>query len=357
MKSSKKILGASAALGLAVALSAGSTFAWFTTGRSTVDVDSFKLQATTSAGGEADLRVAIYPIGDTANTVSSGDFSHTVQLYTENAPQNSVAAQLNNAIVPLQPLSWINNEFVDVQENPATSGYVKFRLVFESDEELEIYLDSKSSVTPEATNSKSITISKAANESIYNNFEASKYGATTAADGVTKNTTAETYTLIARAANAARIKFAENTTTAVSDAAENIWCPNEYYVTGQAANVGTGGSDEADVAKNANPKGFYGGNLAGDLYGLKDSVAIEAESYSGVVGYDTTATGEGANANATLIATTRENSKLGISVTTAGFHAVVDVAIWLEGSDGDCFTSILSDYFNVALSFKGVPVA
>lgn len=373
MKSSKKILGASAALGLAVALSAGSTFAWFTAGKTDVKVDSFNLSATTDAEG-MDLKVAISLPNNSAPTGeqtdgSAGSYGYSVKLGDSAGGEGT----LDKALYALQSTkltsltlgdndTYANSTSKDKLYSKATgslavaqSGYVTFRLVFWSSVEANIYLNTGSAVSA-VSNAKPFDISKFSERegllgtvledtnkaTFVDDVEMGNYGGS-ADDG----DWIAGGTVNARAANAARIMFVENK---VVDSL-HVWCPNEYNVDGGAETTATTANDTA--------KGFWRNNLAGDYNHLNNSaiarVAQKAYTDKGIT----------LGSSGTVIATTKEASVVNSAMTSewgssgeiqgTGYYSVVDLTIWLEGTDGDCFDAILGDTMSVALNFKGVP--
>lgn len=374
MKSSKKILGASAALGLAVALSAGSTFAWFTAGKTSVDVNSFNLSATTDAEG-MDLKVAISlpnnaaPTGDQTDG-SAGSYGYSVKLGDATAGDGT----LDKALYALQStkLTSLTLGETDVYAsatNPnklyskatgeiaeATGGYITFRLVFWSSVEAKIYLNTGSAVSA-VGNAKSFDVSKFAdvtgllgnkingsdNATFTDDIEGGHYGGSEDdGDWVSGGT------VNVRAANAARIMFVEN--KAVSSL--HVWCPNEYNA--------DGGAETSATTANSTAKGFWKNNLAGDYNHLNNSAIarVTQKAYTGK--------GVTLGSSGTLIATTKEASVVNQAMIAewdeeskqiqgTGYYSVVDLTIWLEGTDGDCFDAILGDTMSIALNFKATP--
>lgn len=360
MKSSKKILGASAALGLAVALSAGSTFAWFTAGKTDVKVDSFDISATAQSDA-LDLKVALKSTADQSLITNNFDYSVAdLQSYVNN---NTLVKDIG-----LKPLTLSKKATYDSSDNElydgvtdsakkADKGYLTFTLVFGSDTKQAIYLLETSSVTPSTTKAdcpNPITIKNA--DGYLDLIGAiADYGGTSGTDYTVAEGQA---TLKARAANAARVMFKQNTTV-------GVWSPNEYLYSGKTAT-------SSDTQENTNAKGFYFGNLADDYnYVCKEVIAaagdanklgeIEVANHTTAAqkDYGTVAVKPG-EANNTPIATMVAASTLtGVWGDSAPFNyaALVDVTIWLEGTDGDCFDTILADAMSVVLNFKGVAVA
>lgn len=368
MKSSKKILGASAALGLAIALSAGSTFAWFSVGNTKVGVDSFDLSATTETNG-ANLDVAIQKLG-VSNAPGDSDYKSVVTF------GGSDLESLKS--IALKPLTYdlASKGFKDSENNavaansPSTAtGYITFRLVFRSTAAMDIYLNTDSDISP-ATGAqpkelkfKDSEISITLGNKIVNTASGASggYGCVEDEDYENDAQTDRTFTIMARAANAARVMFEEKN----AGAAKKIWSPNEIYVSGKQAVAGATG-DNKDANDNAIECGFRYGNFASDynylrgmvLQGNQPSGLDVANNDSGVVQKDYSSLALTKGENGTKIATTTnvKTDWAGGSYITSStdYFAVVDVTFWLEGTDGDCIDSILGDKMSVLLNFKGV---
>lgn len=362
MKSSKKILGASAALGLAVALSAGSTFAWFTAGKSDVKVDSFDISATAQSDA-LDLKVALK--ATESGTLVANNFGYSVADLQSYVNNNTLVKDIG-----LKPLTLGKKATYDSADNDlygeisttaqkADKGYLTFTLVFGSDVQQKIYLLDTSSVAPSATKAdcpNPITIkSSEGYGDLVDKVSVADYGGTSGTDYTVGS---DQVTLKARAANAARVMFKQNTTV-------GVWSPNEYLYSGKTAT-------SSDTQENTKAKGFYLGNLAADYNYIFTEVCNAAGDTNKLndVGFPTDYTsasqkdygavavkpGEAKN---TPIATMVDASTLSVWGNSAPFNyaALVDITIWLEGTDGDCFDTILADAMSVVLNFKGVKVA
>lgn len=368
MKSSKKILGASAALGLAIALSAGSTFAWFSQGNTKVGVDSFDLSATTETNG-ANLDLAITTIGATSNP---GDSEYKSVVTFGGATLDSLKS------IPLKPLTYdvASKGFKDEKNSPVAAnnpstqtGYITFRLVFRSTAAMDIYLDTDSDVSPTAdATPKNLTfkdtdLGAKFGDKIINT--ATGYGGVEDEDYTNDAASGDrTFEIMARAANATRVMFEEKK----SSGSKLIWSPNEYYVSGKQAAMGATNGDNMDGNGNQLECGFCYGNLASDYNYLRNEV-LKGETPSGLdpanndsgveqADYTSLALTKGTETGATKIATTTnvKTDWAGGSYITSStdYFAVVDVTFWLEGTDGDCIDSILGDKLSVLLNFKGV---
>ncbi len=372
MKSSKKILGASVALGLAVALSAGSTFAWFSAGNTNVGVDSFDLSATTETNG-ANLDLAITTLGASNNP---GDSEYKSIVTFGGDGLDSLRE------IGLKPLTYdlASSGFKNEAGNPVAAGspstqngYITVRLVFRSTAAMDIYLNDDSSVlpseegTPKAMTFKDSELGSKFGDKLINT--AAGYGADATEDYVNGAESGDrTFTIKARAANAARVMFEEKK----ASGATAIWSPNEVYIGGKQANIGETG-DNTDEDGNQIENGFCYGNFASDYNYLKKA-AIEdamgnptliagldpANNNTNVTQADYTTKALTKGESGTLIATTTDKKTDwagGAYITGTGYFAVVDVTFWLEGTDGDCIDSILGDKLSVLLNFKGVEVA
>ena len=373
MKSSKKILGASAALGLAIALSAGSTFAWFSQGNTNVGVDSFDLSATTETNG-ANLDLAITTIGASNNP---GDSEYKSLVTFGGTALDSLKS------IPLKPLTYdvANKGFKNEQGNvvsagsPTTAnGYITVRLVFRSTAAMDIYLNEDSSVlpsdegTPKSMTFKDSELGKKFGDKLINT--SAGYGAKATEDYENDAASGDrTFTIKARAANATRVMFEEKK----SSGATAIWSPNEFYVGGKQAVQGATDGNNVDEDGNQIENGFCYGNFASDYNYLKKAAIEDAMGNPTLIqdldpannntnitqaDYTSLALTKGTETGATKIATTTnvKTDWAGGSYITSStdYFAVVDVTFWLEGTDGDCIDSILGDKLSVLLNFKGV---
>ena len=148
--------------------------------------------------------------------------------------------------------------------------------------------------------------------------------------------------------------------------AKNIWCPNEYYYDGSEFN----GTDVTTKAKTGKTVGFYKNNFAADyveaVSRMKAWNDAEEEAYKGVKLTGFTHTEQKAYSGVkpaseedkTLLATLTSASTINGVIDGYGLsgdlkYAVVDVTVWIEGTDGDCFDAILGDMMAITLAFKG----
>lgn len=345
MKATKKILGASAALVMAVGVATGSTFAWFTS-NNTVKVDQIEMGVVSQTDNLLVLAT------DTANTTYANNAFKT-QL-TNDDILNALGVTETMTMDKLIALDALTsgagyaggistNGTVLKNSKGGTESYNKdqegnkfaeYKLVFRSTvPSLNILLyggatdDNLSVVTPQGDD--------VANNVAYawdNSITEANYGAAVG----------EGAAIIARAANAARVAF-------ISGENGKVWAPNETL---------TNGGQTTTAESAGNGKGFWKGNLASDY-----------NKHMGVTTTDVTAvTNTGVVTPLTVAAPTSydsttmsDNLVVTLGATKVGgteyYQAEVTVRIWLEGTDGDCFDAILSDSLNVQMSFIGLVAA
>lgn len=387
MKSSKKIIGASAALGLAVALSAGSTFAWFTGGNTNVSVKNFDIGVTTESDG-ADLQIAVGLVSDQFPT-STTDFGYSIDLLDNDysAGVADLIADATNGDAPLKTLKpltynetdkkfygsdWTGSNEASITEE--TAGMLKFRVILSSSVEMKITLSTDAAVSA-SVGSTGTPIKATATEPfalpLWSGLNGATYSATdgNSVDGV-GGSSASDGVITARAANAARVLFEEKKTGGIT----SVWCPNEYYTDGAEFD---GTTEVSGKTKTGTHKGFYKNNLASDyayaVKQIKNGVAPGDVEFT--VGAGTEGASEINAAYAKAKIKQREYSHPVVPGTTeiarlsdqlgsdsvissyvgsnAGFFAVIDVTLWLEGTDGDCLDAVKNDLMNVVLAFKG----
>ncbi len=199
MKASKKLIGAIVALVAALAVSVGSTFAWFTE-QNTAKVKAITLQVQSATGnlyiGTESGKLGQSPVTiDTSSVESTGLKDVTTDDYGVS--------------------------FKDHSKGSATTGFLSFDLYFMSTTAVNLYLCSGSTITcsPNANNDMVI------NDTTVRSKIANKYG-TEITDGK----------IAANAANAARVAFLDNDGSPVASNV-NIWDPNKDagYSTGNLA--------------------------------------------------------------------------------------------------------------------------
>lgn len=344
MKATKKILGASAALVMAVGVATGSTFAWFTS-NNTVKVDQIEMGVVSQTDNLLVLATntanTTYANNEFKTQVTNADISKALGV-TETMAMNKLIAldALTSGAgyaggASTNGTTLKNSKDVNESYNKDQEGnkFAEYKLVFRSTvPSLNILLyggatgDNLSVVTPKGAD--------AANNVAYawdDSITAANYGA-----AVTSG-----QAIIARAANAARVAF-------ISGGNGKVWAPNEAEKSGAQTTTNTTG----------NGKGFWKGNLASDY-----------NKHMGVTTTDVTAvTNTGVVTPLTVAAPTSYNSStmsdnlvvtLGATKVagTEYYQAEVTVRIWLEGTDGDCFDAIFSDSLNVKMSFIGLVAA
>lgn len=341
MKATKKILGASAALVMAVGVATGSTFAWFTS-NNTVKVDQIEMGVVSQTDNLLVLAT------DTANTTYANnafktqlttadiqaalglDKSASIALDALTSGENGYAGGTSTNGTVLKNSKGGTESYNKAQEG---NKFAEYKLVFRSTvPSLNILLyggatgDNLSVVTPQGDD--------VANNVAYawdNSITEANYGAAVG----------EGAAIIARAANAARVAF-------ISGENGKVWAPNEAEKSGAQATANTTG----------NGKGFWKGNLASD-YNKHMGVTttdVTAVTNTGVVTPLAVAAPTSYDS-----ATMSDNLVVTLGATKVGgteyYQAEVTVRIWLEGTDGDCFDAILSDSLNVQMSFIGLVAA
>ena len=324
MKSTKKILGASAALGLAVALSAGSTFAWFvTSGRTTAQVNGIDVNVVSQVDGGETLNVyvpTVEALSADSTLASQATNSQFVAAVTPNltTKPNLQPLTLLQVVGDKWKLRTQNN--TDTNSDSEDSGFLYFTVAFTSSAPLEIYLDTteadnrglkenKSSVLPGtvATATDDNTIDWTTGQTGAEGFDSHLFNVDaepTPAFGdyygdvsglkdvsnpaVSTGTMPTTIRLEARAANATRLLFEELAPAIASG--ENAYTPSKLVWSPNEANYS--GAEVVDkdwtvTTTPTNAKGFWKNNLARDYNVLKtqlragDSLALpETDAYT-----------------------------------------------------------------------------
>jgi len=358
-KVSKKIVVGVAALVISIAVATGSTFAWFTTNRD-ADIDQFEATATT---GETNLSVAAnvsgeynrdvvafrryveltnVPVqGDSKATVNKNVLdanadndpdSHLVALTMDGTDMNPMVIDYVNNITYGTALTYdklVNADGIVDTTTTANNKYhpfIEFVLHFKGDREMNVYLTSSTVTAHETDGTKPVQAVEYKAANTYGTHEAIAIGDK----------------LASRAANAVRVAFIPVNATwgtdnkvsgAVTFGTPKVWCPNEAEYSGKEATANTTGLG----------KGNWKGNLAKDYYNgfMRTNKEIIAKEYtSNVRNLLSTDTSESASA-ATIATLNSANN----------FTATVVVRIWLEGTDGDCLNSVLTDKFNTYFAF------
>lgn len=313
-KSGKKLVVAIVVLVLAVALATTATFAWFTMNQN-VTVGNIDMDVTSNSGGLyvslSNGADAVYSTELTSEQIK--DVILTNAGFTKEGgawkADQKLALKDVTAKKESNALSIMDEEDVAVALSDAS--YAQFTIYFRATDEMEVSLDltGKSGEVPnDVFNSKVESTGDAPAKPAYawDTIAANTYG--------THAEIAKGAALVTRAANAARVGFEPTVNGAKTE--PKIWNPN---------------SD----------KGFNKGNLASDyrnkLLGTTTNV-IEATG-------DIT----GRTADVVLV-------KLAKAADAAYYEGQITVTVWIEGTDGDCLTSILSDNLHVSLQFKGAIV-
>lgn len=341
MKTRTKLVGAVAALTVAVALSAGTTFAWFTSNpTSTIS----NISANVTTGGSGNIMVAV-------GHSSTGSFKTGLDT-------DDIGNYLNVAFDALC-LDTTDNNLEDVDGNNAvaasgTTGssyqgeYIKIPLTIRTDSADSIVLTESSSVTGTAS-------SEPTNITAWRTIEKNKYGNSSE---ITQDGAIE-----ASAYNAARVGFtvadsSDNSTDYAgnpiytgTEGTMKVWSPNEAMYSG--AIVEQTGTEGAAYSLNTNVdrssvavagSNYWQNNLAGDYYYYMNSNTNPTNYSTG--GYSNYLTNYTENSsNATIV----ETAKVG---TSSYAYAFIYVYVWIDGNDGDCFNSIFDQNIVVNLAIS-----
>lgn len=315
-KSGKKLVVAIVVLVLAVALATTATFAWFTMNQN-VTVGNIDMDVTSNSGG---LYVslsngvdAVYSTELTSEQIkdvilTNAGFIKADGAWKEDqklALKDVTAEKANNAL-----------SIKDEEGNAVAltdASYAQFTIYFRATDEMEVSLDltGKSGEVPnDVFNSKVESTGAAPAKPAY------------AWDTIAENTygthaeIAKGAALVTRAANAARVGF--EPTANGTKAAPKIWNPN---------------STEGFSSTQKNLASDYRNNLLGTTTTVTEITSDITDRAADVV----------------LV-------KLVKAADAAYYEGQITVTVWIEGTDGDCLTSILSDNLHVSLQFKGAIV-
>lgn len=358
MKASKKLIGASVALVAALAVSVGSTFAWFTT-NSNVSVSNIAANVTT---GDSNLEVALVSVKGVTGLI--GDFSYNLDLgktiengglkevfaatkfdaLTDNGALNkgdnesladwswdgptTFGQNLTDKKGTAAKLSTISSSTTDgdaptTTYSATTGNYLQFTLRFRTtsstagSEGVALYFAPESAVTSTAGATHSDLV---AQENM------SDYGITAG-----KAMTAEAKDAMRIAFHAAKVTVPATTTS------------NDGKV--EWANVG---GDEGKVWEPNYDKGW---NATSVTASKKFSQAVE-ESLTGIDDLSGLYTSPTYNAVTTVAADEVQIATMTKSEGSDYYIADVTVVIWLEGTDADCLNSIFGDLLNIKLCFN-----
>lgn len=327
MKATKKIVGASCALVAAVALSAGSTFAWFTS-NANVSVGQIEANVVTMGG---DLQIAVK-----SQTLLTADETEAGGLKAGEYKEGELGAyayEVKNPFTGKAPVLTavtstdgktfterkVGESIPTAKANTTNSagGYIKFTISLRSSTAMKVYLGADSLVASESgATTTSIYAWKDITETDYGP------GAATQID--------EGAAIAAQAKNATRVAF-------MTGASEGkIWAPYE----------------EAEFGGKGTAAGFSKGNLASDYEANNKGDAAEAYTNVATTEYTT----GGLTAITTAASDTFDENNL-ICELEANTAKEITVCIWIEGRDGDCFNSIFTQKVKVDLAFHGEDVA
>jgi len=343
------------ALIISLAVATGTTFAWFTTNRD-VSVDYFEVNAST---GSANLSVAANAAGEYSRSkvafTRAVDLSRT-PIRNDAMPDKTEyldfvgdirldALTLSDAGGSLAFYDANNNVVTYNDYSPESQGkvnddglgkdyhrFIQFTLHFKGDRAMGVFLSS-SSISDVETDLRKVTAAKEAPADFYGDHDAIHVG-----DKIP-----------AKASNAARVAFIpvdmsdeENPQIATSLTDVKVWCPNEAKYGG-----GEISSDEQAQRSGTALKGYYKNNLARDYYNAITGAnkTYAAKEYPHLINLEEALTAEISADNAKIVELNASND----------YTATFVVRVWLEGTDGDCFDTILRDKLSVALHFVGDP--
>lgn len=337
-KATRRLLGAIFALVVAVAVSIGATFAWFTT-NDTVNVTGISGQVTS---GNSSLEVRLVK-SDGTEIDDEHDFGYNIDLSKDiealtKLKFDAVSYQEETGLVVRDGKKAADKVTVGVAEDSAKAGkYLDFYLMLRSLSKLDVYL---------GADSKVVSVENELNDK----------GKILAWDQLTEDVygtaTSKGSPIDAEAANAVRVGF-----QAVDDASSGwetttkagVWAPNEAAIGGAPVDKTTGLNTTGDG------KGYWKGNLAHDyeiqlLPSEKQTTSDEktaidnAYKYPSYTGIDN---GGKDDPTSLVVQLTKGGGGEG-SYYTAYLHVV----IWIEGTDGDCFNNIFNDKFNVSIQLQ-----
>ncbi len=354
MKATKKIVGAACALVAAVALSAGSTFAWFTA-NSQVSIGNVTADVVTKGG---DLQISLVTPGgtDDAPTYSYDGWkaaisSADVMTKVGTVKLDHVTTKNNDG----KSMATIDGDDITASTNPSTANYVEFTFALRSTTAMDIYLVKGTTLTSAVKSGAGATAITPV--SCWGDVAANTYGKNQAA------WTAESQ-IEAKAQCASRVSF-EN----VNDNETKVWAPwettenggNDYSVSEIEAAAFTGNIADygyyTTYGASDTPATTSGKNLAGDIArnGGKDAkyfgaTTDYAKKISPAAG-TTITRGTSSGADEIEVANATKNL---LCTLTAGQPKVIKVRMWIEGNDGDCLNSIFDQTITMSFAFFGL---
>ncbi len=356
MKTRTKLAGAVTALVVAVALSAGTTFAWFTTSK-TVSVTTISASVTSTSGG---LEIA-------SGLNKESGFGSSLTVDASSVVLDAATTSIDGATGAVTMLNRKNEA--------ATEGsYITFNCTLRAQSDLVINLGAGSDVSSTAATSPNYV--KAWADTTNSSTSAvtnTKYGNGDIDIG---------NNIEAKAANASRVSFEMGTYSgsnvdSMTVSSSKVWSPHEASINGKYIADSTALSGLSSTEANSDKAGFYMGNLASDYeqYLLANSLMTYAEldtatgytSHWGALGSSYPYTGAAYTQDTTGYAnpvvpiesnsqTTSGTNTTIVTLASFGdyYYANVTVKIWLEGTDGDCLNSIFSQTLKVDLEFVGI---
>lgn len=331
MKATKKIVGAACALVAAVALSAGSTFAWFTA-NNVVKVGQVEGTVVTMGG---DLKIALVTETKTESTTtySEGPYAYSLTAPEFKAAGATEASQFTHVTssdgvtftgVPKQQDKAdpdTGKEWVAGAEAVAMKDYYTYTVSLLSDTKMDIYLQQgDTTLTSSGTTdtAKQILAWKAITENDYGK-----------AVELNNRITAEAKDAARVAFNVFTMTYGEDgkVASATKDTSAKFWNPGEAT-------------------------GFSKGNLALDYFNYNNQFA-EADKLT-----DAGSLGNKVS-DIKPIATAGSPATGDVKLCTleAGKPQYITISLWLEGFDGDCFNSIFSQTLTFGVGFYGAEVA
>lgn len=310
-KSGKKLVVAIVVLVLAVALATTATFAWFTMNQN-VTVGDINMDVTSNSGG---LYVSLSNGVDAvySTELTSEQIKDVILTNAGFIKDSAWTAEQKLALKDVTAKKANNELSITDEEGTAVAltdkSYAQFTIYFRATDEMEVSLDLTGKTT-DIFNSKVESTGDAPKKPAYawDTIAANTYG--------THGEIAKGAALETRAANAARVGFAPEANSAKVE--PKIWNPN---------------SDKGFSNTQKNLASDYRNNLLGTT-----TLVTEA-------------TGDITDRSADVVLV-----KLVKAADAAYYEGQITVTVWIEGTDGDCLTSILSDNLHVSLQFKGAIV-
>lgn len=312
-KSGKKLVVAIVVLVLAVALATTATFAWFTMNQS-VTVGDINMDVTSNSGG---LYISLDG-KEFSTELTAADVKDVILTNAGFTKDGTWTAEQTLALKDLtaEKESDKNLKITDEAGEPVLltdASYAQFTIYFRATDEMEVSLDLTGYTGDESSptyNSKVVSTG--------NDPEKPAYAWDTIAENTygTHAQIAKGAALVTRAANAARVGFAPQVGTTKVE--PKIWNPN---------------SDKGFNSTENNLAQDYRNSLLGTNTTVTEAIGDITDRSADVV----------------LV-------KLAKAEGAAYYEGQITVKVWIEGTDGDCLNSVLSDNLRVSLQFKGAIV-